>query len=101
MDAKQQHCPHKKGANRKELARREPKRDRNYSQSRDVWEDRCTRQHKTLFGIPTPAPSSAIRPKERLRVDNRLPESSWLKSLPRQQSEFVVAVTTPRSQATR
>ena len=37
----------KLGANRKELARRQPRRDRNFSQSRDIWEDRGERQTQT------------------------------------------------------
>jgi hypothetical protein len=35
---------HKLGANRKEIAQKRPRRDRNFSQSRDVWEDRSERQ---------------------------------------------------------
>jgi hypothetical protein len=38
---------HKLGANRKELARRLRKRDRNFAQSRDIREDRGERQIKT------------------------------------------------------
>ena len=38
---------HKLGANRNELARRQPRRDRNFSQSRDIWEDRGERQMQT------------------------------------------------------
>jgi hypothetical protein len=38
---------HKYGANRKEIARRFRKRDRNFSQSRDIREDRGERQLKT------------------------------------------------------
>lgn len=38
---------HKLGANRKELARRQPKRDANFAQSRDIREDRGERQMKT------------------------------------------------------
>jgi hypothetical protein len=38
---------HKYGANRKEIARRFRKRDRNFSQSRDIREDRGERQIKT------------------------------------------------------
>jgi hypothetical protein len=37
---------HKYGANRKEIARRFRKRDRNFSQSRDIREDRGERQFK-------------------------------------------------------
>jgi hypothetical protein len=37
---------HKFGANRKEIARRFRKRDRNFSQSRDIREDRGERQIK-------------------------------------------------------
>jgi hypothetical protein len=37
---------HKLGANRKELARKDRKRDANFAQSRDVREDRGERQAK-------------------------------------------------------
>jgi hypothetical protein len=44
---------HKYGANRKEIARRFRKRDRNFSQSRDIREDRGERQLKTAHsGTP-------------------------------------------------
>ena len=70
MDGTNQHQAHKRGANRKELARKEPKRDRNYSQSRDVWEDRCTRQHKILNSIPRPPRNHALpRDKDTIRID--------------------------------
>jgi hypothetical protein len=39
-------APHKKGANRKEAARKTPKLDPNFRQSRDIREDRGERQSK-------------------------------------------------------
>ena len=39
---------HKLGANRNELARKRPPRDANFSQSRDIREDRGERQMKTV-----------------------------------------------------
>ena len=89
MDAKNQHQPHKRGANRKEFARKEPKRDRNYAQSRDVWEDRCTRQHKIMSTIPKPARGGASVPRHKTIWTSMSPrKDSWMKSLPKQQSEY-------------
>lgn len=97
MDAKNKHQPHKRGPNRKEFARREPKRDKNYAQSRDVWEDRCTRQHKIMSTIPKPSPGSVSAPrKETIRTVIRPREDSWMKSLPKQQSDLAMAVTMPK-----
>jgi hypothetical protein len=51
---------HKYGANRKEIARRFRKRDHNFSQSRDIREDRGERQTKTAnSGTPLPRASQA------------------------------------------
>jgi hypothetical protein len=47
MAKKSQAAPHKLGANRKEPARKRPQRARNFSQSRDIREDRGERQIKT------------------------------------------------------
>lgn len=38
--------PHKFGANRNELAKTRQRRDANFAQSRDIWEDRGERQVK-------------------------------------------------------
>jgi hypothetical protein len=98
MDAKNQHQPHKRGANRKEFARKEPKRDRNYAQSRDVWEDRCTRQHKIMSTIPNPAGGvTSILRKATVRTVMSTRKDSWMKSLPQPQSEFSIAVTAPKT----
>jgi len=40
---------HKLGANQKELAQKRPKRDRNFAQSRDIWEDRSERQVRIVL----------------------------------------------------
>ena len=47
MTTKAQRPARKLGANRKELARRRPKHDANFAQSRDIREDRGERQMKT------------------------------------------------------
>ena len=41
---------HKLGANQKEAAKRAPKKERNFSQSKDIRENRSLRQEK--FGRP-------------------------------------------------
>ena len=46
---------HKLGANRKELARKPRQRDANFSQSRDIREDRGERQMKTVRARQTMA----------------------------------------------
>lgn len=46
MLTKVQKPAHKLGANRKEEARRRPQKDANFSQSRDIREDRGERQMK-------------------------------------------------------
>jgi hypothetical protein len=40
---------HKLGANHRETAHRIRRRDANFSQSQDIWEDRGERQAKQLF----------------------------------------------------
>ena len=50
MKAKPAKIPHKLGANQKETAVKAVKHDANFKQSRDVREDRSTRQMKTGDG---------------------------------------------------
>ena len=50
MKAKPAKIPHKLGANQKETAVKAVKHDANFKQSRDVREDRSTRQMKTGGG---------------------------------------------------
>ena len=99
---------HKRGANRKELARKElahslRRSDSNFAQSRDIYEDRGTRQGK-LFHV---SPISGIRHGPTTRQGTRRPEfqqapaAGWSNYLPRHQSDFSVALIVPNEDVAR
>ena len=54
MKAKGAVTPHKLGVNQKEAAVKAVKHDANFKQSRDIREDRSTRQMKTTGPVGTP-----------------------------------------------